>query len=100
MCALADGFVTVRGERSRFFGADAASDTALSSAGMNLSSDLYFRGVREAGTVEKLMATPAPRDPSRAVKELMRGFAAGYNAWLRKNRITDPACKGPAGCVR
>ncbi|MEV3908174.1 penicillin acylase family protein [Streptomyces canus] len=99
VCTLADGFVTVRGERSRFFGADAASDTALSSATRNLSSDLYFRGVREAGTVEKLMATPAPRGPSRAVKELMRGFAAGYNAWLRKNPITDPACKG-AGWVR
>jgi acyl-homoserine-lactone acylase len=99
VCALADGFVTVRGERSRFFGADAASDSALSSATRNLSSDLYFRGVREAGTVEKLMATPAPRGPSRAVKELMRGFAAGYNAWLRKNPITDPACRG-AGWVR
>nr|WSZ19877.1 penicillin acylase family protein [Streptomyces canus] len=99
VCTLADGFVTVRGERSRFFGAAAASDTALSSATGNLSSDLYFRGVREAGTVEKLMATPAPRGPSRAVKELMRGFAAGYNAWLRKNPITDPACKG-AGWVR
>lgn len=24
----------------------------------------------------------------------MRGWAAGYNAWLRKNRITDPACAG------
>lgn len=94
VCALADGFVTVRGERSRFFGADAASDSALSSASTNLAGDLYFRGVREAGTVEKLMATPAPRGPSPAVKELMRGFAAGYNAWLRKNRITDPACKG------
>ncbi|MEV7731414.1 penicillin acylase family protein [Streptomyces sp. NPDC088921] len=94
VCALADGFVTVRGERSRFFGADEASDSALSSATTNLAGDLYFRGVREAGTVEKLMATPAPRGPSRAVKELMRGFAAGYNAWLRKNRITDPACKG------
>jgi acyl-homoserine-lactone acylase len=28
VCTLADGFVTVRGERSRFFGADAASDSA------------------------------------------------------------------------
>lgn len=27
VCTLADGFVTVRGERSRFFGADAASDS-------------------------------------------------------------------------
>ncbi|NEA98412.1 penicillin acylase family protein [Streptomyces sp. SID13726] len=94
VCTLADGFVTVRGERSRFFGADAASDSALSSAAKNLSGDLYFRGVREAGTVEKLLARPAPLGPSREVKDLMRGFAAGYNAWLRKNRINDPACRG------
>ncbi|WP_282702318.1 penicillin acylase family protein [Streptomyces sp. CC219B] len=96
VCTLADGFVTVRGERSRFFGPDAATDFSLSLAGHNLSSDLYFRGVREAGTVEKLLAEPAPRGPSRQVKELMRGFAAGYNAWLAQNRITDPACKGAA----
>lgn len=93
VCTLADGFVTVRGERSRYFGADAASDAALSSATKNLSSDLYFRGVRETGTVEKLLAEPAPLGPSRDVKELMRGFAAGYNTWLKQNRITDPACK-------
>lgn len=93
VCTLADGFVTVRGERSRFFGPDAAPDFSLSSASRNLSSDLYFRGVREAGTVEKLLAQPAPAGPSRTARELMDGFAAGYNAWLKRNRITDPACK-------
>ncbi|PVD08454.1 penicillin acylase family protein [Streptomyces sp. CS207] len=96
VCVLADGFVTVRGERSRFFGADGTSDLSLSSAGTNLSSDLYFRGVRRAGTVERLLAQPAPRGPSRDAKELMRGFAAGYNAWLEQNRVTDPACRGAA----
>ncbi|MFF4351175.1 penicillin acylase family protein [Streptomyces sp. NPDC001530] len=96
VCTLADGFVTVRGERSRFFGPDAAPDGSLSSAAKNLSSDLYFRGVREAGTVEKLLAEPAPLGPSREVKDLMRGWAAGYNAWLAQNRTTDPACQGAA----
>ncbi|NUS81105.1 MAG: acylase [Streptomyces sp.] len=96
VCTLADGFVTVRGERSRYFGPDAAPDGSLSSAARNLSSDLYFKGVRESGTVEKLLATPAPAGPSRQAKDLMRGFAAGYNAWLRQNRITDPSCKGAA----
>ncbi|MFC7259830.1 penicillin acylase family protein [Streptomyces lutosisoli] len=94
VCTLADGFVTVRGERSRFFGPDAAPDGSLSSAAKNLSSDLYFRGVRETGTVEKLLAEPAPLGPGRDVKDLMRGWAAGYNAWLAQNRITDPACQG------
>ncbi|MEV7892444.1 penicillin acylase family protein, partial [Streptomyces sp. NPDC088357] len=96
VCTLADGFVTVRGERSRFFGPDAAPDFSLSSAARNLSSDLYFQGVRETRTVEKLLAEPAPRGPSRRTKDLMRGFAAGYNAWLEQNRVTDPACKGAA----
>ncbi|MFJ9750847.1 penicillin acylase family protein [Streptomyces chartreusis] len=94
VCTLADGFVTVRGERSRFFGPDAAADSALSSATSNLSSDLYFRGVRQSGTVERLLAEPAPRGPSRQVKDLMRGFAAGYNTWLAQKRITDPTCRG------
>ncbi|MGW1797585.1 penicillin acylase family protein [Streptomyces sp. NPDC001984] len=96
VCTLADGFTTVRGERSRYFGPDASPDQSLSSAGRNLTSDLYFRGVREAGTVEQLLAEPAPTGPGREVKDLMRGFAAGYDAWLRQNRITDPACKGAA----
>lgn len=96
VCTLADGFVTVRGERSRYFGADAATDFSLSSAADNLSSDLYFRGVRETRTVEKLLAEPAPLGPSKDAKDLMRGFAAGYNAWLAQNRINDPACRGAA----
>ncbi|MEV5973074.1 penicillin acylase family protein [Streptomyces sp. NPDC051921] len=96
VCVLADGFLTVNGERSRYFGADAAPDGSLSSATKNLSSDLFFRGVKEAGTVEALLATPAPAGPSRQLAELMRGWAAGYNTWLRKNRVTDPACAGAA----
>ncbi|MPY61419.1 penicillin acylase family protein [Streptomyces spongiae] len=96
VCVLADGFVTVRGERSRYFGADAAPDFSLSDATRNLTSDLYFRGVRDTGTVERLLAEPAPRGPSHQVKELMRGWAAGYNAWLKQNRITDPACRDSA----
>ncbi|GAA2473134.1 penicillin acylase family protein [Streptomyces longisporus] len=94
VCLLADGFVTVRGERSRYFGPDAATDRSLSSASDNLSSDLYFRGVRQTRTVEKLLTEPAPGGPSRQVKDMLHGFAAGYNAWLAQNRITDPACQG------
>ncbi|MEU9981799.1 penicillin acylase family protein [Streptomyces sp. NPDC050856] len=94
VCVLADGFVTVRGDRSRHFGPDAAPDGSLSSATTNFSSDLYFRGVRDAGTVERLLAAPAPAGPSHRVREMMRGWAAGYNAWLERNRITDPACRG------
>ncbi|MFV2120886.1 penicillin acylase family protein, partial [Streptomyces sp. Act-28] len=96
VCVLADGFVTVRGERSRHFGPTATTDGSLSSARTNLSSDLYFAGVRDARVVERLLARPAPAGPGREQKELMRGWAAGYNAWLKQNEVTDPACAGKA----
>ncbi|GAA0400281.1 penicillin acylase family protein [Streptomyces luteireticuli] len=94
VCTLADGFVTLRGERSRHFGPDAAPGNDLSNASTNLSSDLFFRGIRDARTVEKLLARPAPEGPSRQARELARGWAAGYNAWLEQHRITDRACAG------
>lgn len=92
VCTLAEGYATVRGERSRYFGADGDPGGELSSATTNLASDQYFRGVRRAGTVERLLKQSAPLGMSRESKELARGFAAGYNAWLKQNRITDPAC--------
>ncbi|WP_415949445.1 penicillin acylase family protein [Streptomyces sp. KLOTTS4A1] len=94
VCILAEDFVTVRGERSKYFGADGAPDGSLSSASTNASSDLFFRGIRDAGTVERLAELPPPLGPSREQKQLARGFVAGYNAWLKQNRITDPACRG------
>ncbi|MGW1280003.1 penicillin acylase family protein [Streptomyces tsukubensis] len=96
VCALADAFATVRGERSRFFGAQAAPNPFASSATTNLASDLYYRGVRDTGTVERLMATPAPAGPGREAAELRRGWAAGYNAWLRRRTVTDPLCADAA----
>ncbi|MGA4838003.1 penicillin acylase family protein [Streptomyces sp. G45] len=96
VCVLAESYLTVRGERSRHFGPDGDPGGQLSSARTNLASDQYFRGVRAAGTVERLLKQPAPQGPSRAARELMRGFAAGYNAWLRQHRVTDPACAGAA----
>ncbi|MFI9723079.1 penicillin acylase family protein [Streptomyces sp. NPDC052396] len=96
VCVLADGFVTLRGERSRYFGPGAAPDGSLSSATSNLSSDLFFRSVNNSRTVERLLAQPAPAGPSHQAKELMRGWAAGYNAWLRQHRTDDPACRGAA----
>ncbi|MEU3085995.1 penicillin acylase family protein [Streptomyces massasporeus] len=94
VCTLADGFITLRGERSRYFGAEAPAGGDLSAARTNLASDLYFRGVRESGTVEKLLAERAPVGPSREVRSMMRGWAAGYNAWLKQKKVTDPACAG------
>ncbi|WP_051712978.1 penicillin acylase family protein [Spirillospora albida] len=96
-CLLAQGFVTLRGERSSFFGPDARpADPSLSEATTNLASDVFFAGIRAAGTVERLAAAPAPFGPTADVRELSRGWAAGYNRYLREGGVTDPACKGAA----
>ncbi|GAA2248064.1 penicillin acylase family protein [Streptomyces amakusaensis] len=94
VCVLADGFVTLRADRSRHFGPAAKPENALSGGRTNLSSDLYFQGLRDSRTAEKLLARPAPQGPSRQVKDLLRGWARGYNAWLAQNEIADPACRG------
>jgi len=94
VCLIAQGVVTLRGERSKYFGPDAAPDGSLSSASTNLASDLFFAAVKDSGVVEKLVAAPAPYGPSAEIRALSRGWAAGYNRYLREGEITDPACKG------
>ncbi|MEU8801764.1 penicillin acylase family protein [Spirillospora sp. NPDC048819] len=94
VCLIAQGVVTLSGERSKHFGPDAAPDGSLSSASTNLASDVFFTAVNDSGIVEKLIAAPAPYGPTAEVHELSRGWAAGYNRFLREGEITDPACKG------
>ncbi|XRQ15947.1 penicillin acylase family protein [Actinomadura welshii] len=93
-CLIAQGVVTLRGERSKYFGPDAAPDGSLSSASTNLASDVFFTSVNDSGTVEKLIDAPAPYGPAAEVRALSRGWAAGYNRFLRDGKITDPACAG------
>ncbi|RKS67785.1 acyl-homoserine-lactone acylase [Actinomadura pelletieri DSM 43383] len=94
ICLLAQGIVTLSGERSRYFGPDAAPDGSLSSASTNLASDVFFTRINDSGIVERLAAEPAPYGPAAQVRDLARGWAAGYNRYLREGEITDPACKG------
>ena len=100
LCLIAQGIVTLSGERSRHFGPDAAPDGSLSGASTNLASDVFFTAVNDSGIVEKLIAEPAPYGPNADVRELSRGWAAGYNRFLREvlreGEITDPACKDAA----
>ncbi|TDB98405.1 penicillin acylase family protein [Actinomadura sp. 7K534] len=96
LCLIAQGVVTLRGERSKYFGPEAAPDGSLSSASTNLASDVFFTSVNDSGIVEKLIAAPAPYGPAAETREISRGWAAGYNRFLREGEITDPACKGAA----
>lgn len=94
-CTLANEFVTVRAQRSRFFGPEGQHVSELNDAvDTNLASDFHYQRLRDERVVEKLLAKKPPIGPRREVRLMVRGFAAGYNAYLRSKRLRDPACKG------
>jgi acyl-homoserine-lactone acylase len=97
VCLLAGMYLTVNAQRSRYLGPDARSDFDYGAARNNLASDLYFQQVNDSGVVERALA--ADSGPRREVREIVRGYVAGYNRFLREGRVTDPACRD-AGWVR
>ncbi|MEV6976244.1 penicillin acylase family protein [Kitasatospora sp. NPDC093806] len=95
LCQLADQVVTLRGERSRYFGPDGLSVDGPP----NLVSDTYQQGLLRAGTVRRLLDRPAPLGPTDQARQLVDGYVAGYNRYLRDtgvDRLPDPSCRGGA----
>ncbi|RZS36859.1 acyl-homoserine-lactone acylase [Herbihabitans rhizosphaerae] len=97
LCLLADTYLTANGERSRFLGPDGQVSPGQSATTTNLNSDLYFTRLKDAKIVEGLVDLPAPQGPEPEVKEVVRGYAKGYNRYLAETgvgNISDPACRG------
>ena len=101
LCELAEEIVTISGRRSLHFGPE-RSYGELGSEANNLVSDFHHAAVVRARTVERLLARSrraSPPGPSKDARALVRGYAAGYNAYLRKtgvDRLPDPRCRGAA----
>lgn len=99
LCDMADRVLTLRGERSKYLGPTADSGDALSLPTTNLDSDIYYTGVRQSGVVQQLMAQPAPVGPTAQARQLVDGYVAGYNHYLRDTGVAnlpDPTCRGAA----
>jgi acyl-homoserine-lactone acylase len=98
ICTMADTYVTVNAQRSRFFG-PSESWVFGGNGGRynNLDSDFYFGKIKEQGLVEELMRARPPEGPVPFVRKGVRGYVAGYNAYLRETgvaNIPDPRCRG------
>ncbi|MDB5960315.1 MAG: hypothetical protein JWP59_1609 [Massilia sp.] len=101
LCMLADSMLTVRGERSRYFGGAAYATAPVNgeygAASFYLSlnnedSDFFFKGYLD---LEQLRAGYAA-GPAK-VRDLLHGYAAGYNRYLADARGRYPAaCAGAA----
>ena len=98
ICTIADTYVTIRGQRSRYFGPDGS--WVFSGNGSrygNLESDFYFKKIQQQGTVERLMRMKPPEGPLPFVRKGVRGYTAGYNAYLREtgvDNLPDRRCRG------
>ncbi|MDR5824839.1 penicillin acylase family protein [Caballeronia sp. LZ043] len=95
LCTLADAFVTYRGERSAFFGADARpSAPATFGQPRNIDSDFFFKLIGEQANLDRFRAAQ-PAD----LRNLIDGFASGYNRYLTeidagRSPGAHAACRG------
>ncbi len=88
-CLLADAVVSVNGERSKHFGPTATYDPSGRGQQVNLSSDFYFKALNEPTLVQATWDRQ-----STEIKNLVTGYAAGYNRFLRETGLA----KLPAAC--
>jgi acyl-homoserine-lactone acylase len=104
LCMFADSLLTVRGERSRYFGAQAhATKRANEEYGAasdfidlrNEDSDFFFKGYID---VDQLKAGYA--NSSQETRDFLAGYAAGYNRYLRDRTGNYPAACRDAKWVR
>ena len=87
-CFLAEQFITLRGERSRYFGPD--TNPGVNSPG-NENSDFFYKLYNDDATVRKAWSAQIPE-----VKALLSGFAVGFNRYIEDTgRANLPqACRG------
>lgn len=82
LCTMADAFLTYRGERSRYLGADEHL-SVLSTLGQpkNIDADFFFKLIGTDAVLERYRSTQPPE-----LQQLVHGFAAGYNRYLKEIR--------------
>ncbi len=102
ICLLAETFLTVDGERSAFLGPEGVFKNEAEGGLQftNLNSDIYWTSIKDEHTVQKLLRLRYPQGPSKEGLEVVKGYAAGYDAYLEQiggaSGVTNPACKGAA----
>jgi acyl-homoserine-lactone acylase len=78
LCTMADGFVTYRGERSRYFGAEAhPGSEATFGQPANLNADFFFRFIVDDAAVSRYR-----QGQTAQMRALIDGFVAGYNRYV------------------
>src|SRR5918997_63435 len=100
LCEIAETYVTANAERSRYFGPDGSYQSrGNGTTPNNLDSDIFFQRIKDDRVVEGLLAQPPPNGPVPQIRKGVRGYVAGYNAYLAKTGVAnlpDKRCRGAA----
>jgi acyl-homoserine-lactone acylase len=99
LCVIADTYVTVNAQRSRFFGPEGKYlNRGNGSEANNLNSDFFYQRIIDSKVIDGLLAQNAPVGPLPELRETVKGYVEGYNELLQSiggtNGVKDPACKG------
>src|SRR3954467_160939 len=99
LCTMAADYVTVLGERSRFFGPSATYMMQGNGVTVNnLDSDIFWTQVRQSHIVDQMLSRPAPLGLKPEIKLAVEGYVAGFNRHIADvggpAGVTDPACHG------
>ncbi|MFN0181042.1 MAG: penicillin acylase family protein [Gemmatimonadales bacterium] len=97
LCTVADRWVTVRGERSRYFGPEGVRDGRQQVT--NLQSDFFWKRILDLDVIGRDLRQPPPLGPTPVVRDLVRGYVAGYNHYLAQTGVAnlpDRRCRGKA----
>lgn len=78
LCVMMNDFITIRGERSRFFGADGSYTIRPNgSTADNVSSDFFWKFIADEAAVKRTEAKTIPR-----FRTLITGWTVGFNRYL------------------
>ena len=96
LCTMANDYVTVQAQRSRYFGPQGTYFERGSGAVVtNLESDLFYQQIIDTHLVQRLTKGLDPR-----IAQVQDGYVQGYNKYLASvggsKGVPDPTCRGKA----
>jgi len=99
ICPMAEDYVTVDAQRSRYFGPDKQYlQEANGVLTNNLDSDVFYQAVIDSGLIDHLVSQTGSFALPAGLKQGVSGYVAGYNKYLADaggpSGIKDPACHG------
>ncbi|MFZ9669087.1 MAG: penicillin acylase family protein [Solirubrobacterales bacterium] len=89
ICTLAENYLSLRGEKSKYFGPDNG----------NLNSDFVRKQFIQQGKVKQLLNGKGINAVKSGAREVVKGYVLGYNKYLKdvgRAKIPDPTCRGAA----